>query len=67
MGFSSCSMQSQQLHTGWRAALVARQHVESFWTRDRTQVPLHLQVESHPLYHQGSPSNAILNEVGCGG
>ena len=27
-------------------------HVESFWTRDPT---LHQQVDSYPLYHQGSP------------
>ena len=47
-GFSSCSMQAQQLwlagsraqaHQLWRMGFIAPQHVGSSWTRARTSVP----------------------------
>ncbi|CAN0563401.1 unnamed protein product [Rangifer tarandus platyrhynchus] len=37
------------------AGLVLPRHVASSQTVDRTQRPLHWQVNSYPLRHQGSP------------
>ena len=36
----------------------APQHVRSSWIRDLTRIPLHWEVDSSPLNHQGSPVSA---------
>ena len=48
--------QAQQL---WLVGLVAPWHAGPSWIRDRTCV-LHLQVDSLPLSHQGSPEGQIF-------
>ena len=50
-GFSSCSTWAQYL---WCTGLVALRHVEFSLIKDRT-CPLHWQVDSYLLCHQGSP------------
>ena len=55
-GFSCDKAQASRAQAQWLwcTGLVALRHVESFRTRDRTRGPLHWQVDSLPLDHQGS-------------
>ena len=52
--FSSCGVFTRC--TG----LAAPRHAESSQTKDPTPCLLHWQADSHPLYHQGSPSPDFL-------
>ena len=54
-----CSWESRGYSSLWCSGLVALQHVKSSWMRDQTHAPLHWQVDSYPLYHQGSPPVAF--------
>lgn len=44
----------------WHTGLASLRHVKSSQARDRNQCPLHWQVGSCPLYHQGSLNLFIL-------
>ena len=54
VGFSSCSSGAQQLwHMGFSCS-----HTCGIFPDQRLNLcPLYWQVDSHPLYHQGSPGN----------
>ena len=50
-GFSSCSMWAQYL---WHTGLVAPVACGIFLDQGSNPCPLHWQVDSYPLYHQGT-------------
>ena len=55
--FSSCGMQPQEL---WRMGLVSSSTAHGiFLDWGLNPCPLHLQVDSYPLYQQGNPILAI--------
>ena len=59
MGFRCCSSWALE-HRLNSCGLVVLQHVGSSWTRDRTPVLLHWQVDCLPLSHQRSSSPRVL-------